>query len=137
MEPTVLAGPIEFSPAEIALIVAVLAAIFVALTAPGWALLSFAAYRRRKAQRPGPAWGSALVGAVAGLVLCAAVAATTGSVLQSVGFAGGVVSVLAAWVSCWAVAFWLAPPSTFRASGSPAPHAPAPPAQPTSEGWGR
>ena len=137
MEPTVLAGPVEFSPADIALIVAVLAAIFLALTAPGWALLSFAAYRRRKAQRPGPAWGSALIGAAAGIVLCGGVAATTGSVLQSVGFGGGVLAVLAAWVSCWAVAFWLAPPSTFRAPGSPAPQPPAPPAHPTSEGWGR
>ena len=85
MEPTVLAGPVEFSPAEIALIVAVLAAIFVALTLPGWAVLSFAAYRRRKAQRPGPAWGSAVAGAVAGIVVCAAVAALTGSVVYGLG----------------------------------------------------
>ncbi len=137
MEPTVLAGPVEFSPADIALIVAVLAAIFIALMVPGWAVLSFAAYRRRRAQSPGPAWGSALVGAIAGLVVCAGVAALTGSVAQSLGFAGGVLSVLAAWATCWAIAFWLAPPSTFRASGSAAPGTPAPPAQPTSEGWGR
>ncbi len=137
MEPTVLAGPVEFSPADIALIVAVLAAIFIALTAPGWAVLSFAAYRRRKARRPGPAWGSAVVGAVAGIVVCAAVAALTGSVVHSLGLVGGLVGVLAGWVSCWAIAAWLAPPSTFRASGSPAPQASAPPAQPTSEGWGR
>ena len=137
MEPTVLAGPVEFSPAEIALIVAVLAAMFVAVTAPGWTVLSFAAYRRRQAQRPGPAWGSALIGSAAGLVLSAAAAATTGSVLQSFGFGGGLLGVLAAWISCWAVAWWLAPPSTFRTGSGPAPHAPAPPAQPTSEGWGR
>jgi hypothetical protein len=137
MEPTVLAGPVEFSPADIALIVAVLAAIFIALTAPGWAVLSFATYRRRKAHNPGPASWWAVLGAAAGIVVCAAVAALTGPVLQSVGFAGGVVGVLAGWVSCWAIAFWLAPASTFRPSVSAAPEAPASPAQPTSEGWGR
>jgi hypothetical protein len=104
---------------------------------PGWAVLSFAAYRRRKAQRPGPAWGSAVVGAVVGIVVCAAVAALTGSVVHSLGLAGGVLGVLASWATCWAIAFWLAPPATFRAAGSAAPRVPAPPARPTSEGWGR
>jgi hypothetical protein len=60
MEPTVLAGPVEFSPAEIALILAVMAGIFVAVMAPGWALVAFAAQRRRKTQRPGPAPSAAL-----------------------------------------------------------------------------
>ena len=134
MEPTVLAGPIEFSPAEIAFIVAVLAAMFIAVTAPGWVLLGFAAHRRRKAQRPGPAWGSALVGAVGGLVVCVGVASLMGSLLSSAGFLGAVFGVVAAWAACWAIAYAIMPRSTVPGSdvGSP-----ASPTMPTSEGWGR
>lgn len=138
MEPTVLAGPIEFSPAEIALIVAVLAAIFVALMTPGWAVLAFAASRRRTAQVPGSAWGAALLGAAGGLVVCAGVAALAGSVLQSVGFGGGLLGILAAWASCWAIAYRVAPPGTFRRPGSASIQPPpARPTEHTTEGWGR
>jgi hypothetical protein len=109
MEPTVLAGPVEFSPADIALILAVLAGIFVAVMSPGWALVAFAAHRRRKAQGPGPASGAALLGAAGGLVVCCAVSALVGALLRdSLGSATGFLAVLAAWATCGAVALWLA-----------------------------
>jgi hypothetical protein len=134
MEPTVLAGPVEFSPAEIALIVAVLAAIFVAVTAPGWAILGFAAHRRRKAQRPGPAWGAAVVGGISGLVVCFGVASLLGALTGSLGMLGAVVGVVASWVACWAIAYAITPRSTRSA---PDTSSPSYPASPTSEGWGR
>jgi hypothetical protein len=79
MEPTVLAGPVEFTPAEIAFFLAVLAGIFAVVMSPGWALVAFAAHRRRKAQRPGPAPGAALLGAAGGLVVCGAVSVLVGA----------------------------------------------------------
>jgi uncharacterized membrane protein (DUF4010 family) len=110
MEPTVLAGPVEFSPADIALILAVLAGIFVAVMAPGWALVAFAAHRRRKAQRPGPALGAALLGAAGGLVVCCAVSALVGALLgDSLGSTAGFLAVLGSWATCGAVALWLSP----------------------------
>lgn len=50
MQPTVLAGPIQFSPADIALILTVLAAAALLVTSPGWLLLAIVFGRR-----PGPA----------------------------------------------------------------------------------
>ena len=41
MEPTVLAGPVEFTSSEIAMILAVLAGIFVVVMSPGWACKHF------------------------------------------------------------------------------------------------
>jgi hypothetical protein len=126
MEPTVLAGPVEFSPADIALILAVLAGIFVAVMAPGWALVAFAAHRRRKAQRPGPAAGVALLGATGGLVLCCAVSALVGALLRdSLGSATGFLAVLASWATCGAVAL--------RLSSHAEPDQP----RPADGGWGR
>ena len=136
MEPSVLAGPIEFSPAEIALFVAVLAAIFIAVTAPGWALVGFAAQRRRKAHRPGPAWGAALVGAVGGLVVCFAVASFAGALLSSVGFLGAVLGVAASWAACWAIAYAIMPRPATGATDAPSPTYPTS-SGPSSEGWGR
>jgi hypothetical protein len=133
MEPTVLAGPVEFSPAEIALILAVMAGIFVAVMAPGWALVAFAAQRRRKTQRPGPAPGAALLGAGGGLVVCCAVSALVGGVLgDSLGSTAGIIAVLASWAACGAVALRLAAPTGAdhrQAQGS----GPAG----TDGGWGR
>ncbi len=63
------------------MILAVLAGIFVVVMSPGWALVAFAAHRRRKAQRPGPAPGAALLGAAGGLVVCCAVSALVGGLL--------------------------------------------------------
>ena len=125
MEPTVLAGPVEFSPADIALILAVLAGIFVAVMSPGWALVAFAAHRRRKAQRPGSAAGAALLGAAGGLVLCCAVSALVGALLRdSLGSATGFLAVLASWAACGAVALRL----SSRAEPDP---------RPADGGWGR
>jgi hypothetical protein len=133
MEPTVLAGPVEFSPADIALILAVLAGIFVAVMAPGWALVAFAAQRRRKAQRPGPAPGAALLGAAGGLVVCGAVSALVGAMLgDSLGSTAGILAVLASWATCGAVALWLTP----RAEPDPRPADRSVTAG-TAEGWGR
>jgi hypothetical protein len=110
MEPTVLAGPVEFSPAEIAMILAVMAGVFVALMSPGLALVAFAAHRRRRAQRPGPAFGAALLGAAGGLVVCCAVSALVGGLLgDSLGSTAVILAVLASWAACGAVALWLAP----------------------------
>jgi hypothetical protein len=126
MEPTVLAGPVEFSPADIALILAVLAGIFVAVMAPGWALVAFAAHRRRQAQRPGPAAGAALLGAAGGLVVCCAVSALVGALLRdSLGSATGLLAVLASWASCGGVALRLSRPAEHSV-----------PAR-TDGGWGR
>jgi hypothetical protein len=108
MEPTVLAGPVEFSSGEIAMILAVLAGIFVVVMSPGWALVAFAAHRRRQAQRPGPAPGAAVLGAAGGLVVCCAVSALVGVLLRgSLGSATGFLAVLASWATCGAVAWWL------------------------------
>lgn len=124
MEPTLLAGPVEFSPAEIATILAILAGIFVAVMAPGWALVAFAAHRRRKAQRPGPAPGAALLGAAGGLVVCCAVSALVGGVLgDSLGTMAGILAVLASWAACGAVALRLSPREPVH--------------RPVDGGWGR
>ena len=133
MEPTVLAGPVEFSSAEIAMILAVLAGIFVVVMSPGWALVAFAAHRRRTAQRPGPAPGAALLGAGGGLVVCCAMSALVGALLgDSLGSTAGILAVLASWATCGAVALRLTP----RAEPD---HRPAerPVSERTDGGWGR
>ena len=131
MEPTVLAGPVEFSPAEIAFFLAVLAGIFVVVMSPGWALVGFAAHRRRKAQRPGSAAGAALLGAGGGLVICCAVSALVGGLLgDSLGSTAMILAVLASWGSCGAVALRLSSrsePDPRQADGS----------VPADGGWGR
>jgi hypothetical protein len=133
MEPTVLAGPVEFTPAEIAFFLAVLAGIFVVVMSPGWALVAFAAHRRRKAQRPGRAAGAALLGAAGGLVLCCAVSALVGGLLgDSLGSTAAIIAVLASWASCGAIALRLSP----RAEPDPRPAEDSAPAR-TDGGWGR
>ena len=133
MEPTVLAGPVEFSSGEIAMILAVLAGIFVVVMSPGWALVAFAAHRRRKAQRPGPAHGAALLGAAGGLVVCCAVSALVGALLaDSLGSTAGFLAVLASWATCGAVALRLTP----RAEPDLRP-AERPVSERTDGGWGR
>ena len=133
MEPTVLAGPVEFTPAEIAFFVAVLAGMFVVVMSPGMALVGFAAHRRRKAQRPGSAVGAALLGAAGGLVICCAVSALVGGLLgDSLGSTAMILAVLASWGSCGAVALRLssgAEPDPRQADGSVS--------APTDGGWGR
>ena len=149
MEPTVLAGAIEFSPAEIALFIAVLIVAFIVVTAPGWVVLSIV-----MARRPGPGatsgrrWAAGVGGAVAGLAISAAAGSLVGLVP-----ADGALLILAlpaAWTACWALAALLnrgrsaraasipawQPPFTGAASFSP-PTAQPPTAQPPGEGWGR
>ena len=141
MEPTVLAGPVEFSPAEIALIVAVLAAMFVAVMAPGWAVLAL----RRPPPPQGPAARPRLgrrpcSARIGGLVVCVGVAvADRVRCCTSVGHRSAASSAsLAAWAACWAIAYaHQRRRSTFRGRRRASPASPARPAQPTSEGWGR
>ena len=137
MEPTVLAGPVEFSPAEIALIFAVLAGMFVALMAPGWVALGYAARARRKAQGDGPGWGSAVAGSIGGLILCGGVAALSGALLESLGSLGIALGVAASWAACWAIAYAISPRSTIGASDAGSPTSPTSPTSPSSDGWGR
>ena len=133
MEPTVLAGPVEFTPAEIAFFLAVLAGIFVVVMSPGLALVAFAAHRRRKAQRPGSAFGAALLGAAGGLVLCCAVSALVGGLLgDSLGSTAAIIAVLASWGACGAVALRL----SARAEPDPRQGERPAPAH-TDGGWGR
>jgi hypothetical protein len=121
MEPTVLAGAIEFSPVDIAAIIAVLAALFVAVTSPGWLVLALVAGRR-----PGPAatprrrWMMRAAGGLAGIGISAAMAALLGAM----GDQGFFVGILAGWAACWALAARLRKRS-------------ATPSTTTPQGWGR
>jgi hypothetical protein len=121
MEPTVLAGAIEFSPAEIAAIIAVLAALFLAVTAPGWLVLAYSAGRR-----PGPTatngrrWAMRIGGGLAGIGICSAAA----GLLGAVGEQGFFVGILAGWGVCWFLAAQLR-----RRTAEPGPTVP--------QGWGR
>ena len=120
---TVLAGPVQFSPAEIAFIVAVLAAAALVLTAPGWLVLGFAARQRATAAgagRSGRGWAW-VGGALTGMGTSAVVAA----VVNSADVGGVWAMVLASWASCWCLALAVRP----RDGARQAPDA--------SEGWGR
>lgn len=122
MQPTVLAGPIQFSPADIALILAVLAAAALLVTAPGWLLLAIVFGRRPgPAATPGRRRAARLGGALLGIVICGVVSSLVLAVLDGVDGAA-LVAVLASWGACWAVAAGL------RKSESTAPR---------QEGWGR
>ena len=125
MEPTVLAGPVEFTPAEIAFFLAVLAGIFVAVMAPGWAVRGL---RRppppegaaaRASRRAPPCWARRAAWSV-----CCAVSALVGALLgDSLGSTAALLAVLASWAACGAVALRLssrAEPDP-RTSGSPGP----------------
>jgi hypothetical protein len=98
MEPTVLAGAIEFTPAEIAAIIAVLIGLFLLVTAPGWLVLAHAAGRR-----PAPAtrsWPRTVGGAALGIGICSAAAA----LFSEVGDQVFLVGIVAGWVACWGLA---------------------------------
>lgn len=142
MEPTVLAGAIEFSPAEIALIVAVVIAACIVVTSPGWVVLSIVMGRL-----PGPGatsgkrWWARIGGALAGGAISAAVVSLVESVI---GFSL-LLSVPLAWTSCWALAALLhrrraftlpaRVPSVLTSPVDPGPP-PVPPTT-TGQGWGR
>jgi len=156
MDPTVLAGAIEFSPAEIALFVAVLVAASLVVTSPGWLVLSIVMGRRpASGATPGRRWAARVGGAAAGLAICAA----AGSIVGLVPW-GGVsllLTVPVGWAACWALAAVLNPgrpapaptATTWTAADStqtgPTLTGPtltgwsAPPPEPpaTGEGWGR
>jgi hypothetical protein len=119
MEPTVVSGPVEFSPADIAAIIAVLAALFIAVTAPGWLVLAIVA-GQRPATTPGRRWAMRVGGGLAGLAICAAAAA----LLAAVGAEGFYLGIVGGWAVCWLLAARM----RRRAPRT----APAPP-----EGWGR
>ena len=140
MEPTVLAGAIEFSPAEIALIIAVLVAAGIVVTAPGWVVLSIVMGRLPAlGATPGKRWWARIGGALAGCAVSAAAVSLVGPVI---GFSP-ILSVPVAWAACWALAALLhrgtpvpvppPPPSPGRAGPVPRP---APPTT-TGQGWGR
>jgi hypothetical protein len=128
MGDTVLAGPIEFTPAEIAAIVAVLIGLFVLLTAPGWATLAYACARRRRARGADTVWPAALGGSLGGLALSFGVSSLSVAVLPS---RGVLIGVLLAWCACWALAAVLTRGLPPRAAQQPVKPSPAP------EGWGR
>lgn len=136
MEPTVLAGAIEFSPAEIALVLAVLAALALVVTAPGWVVLGVVTGRRAgPTASTGRRWAAGVGGALLGIVLSAGVAALVGTVLDQAVSGAVVPAVLATWAACWGLAAVLHR-SRPRGAGRPA-TAVHPPARDASEGWGR
>jgi hypothetical protein len=104
MEPTVLAGPVEFSPADIAFILALLAGLFLVLTAPGWLVLAVASVHRCGATAStGRKVASGVGGALAGIAVSAVLVVASVAVLES--FAWAVVpAVVLAWAACWALA---------------------------------
>ena len=134
MQPaTVLAGPIEFSPAEIAFFFVVIALAALAISAPGWVVLGEAARRRAKARgslRSGRAWAW-VGGALAGMGVSALVATVMASALGA-GDLTGPATVVASWFSCWCLAVALWP-----ARSGPSGPRPSPTGSGTSEGWGR
>lgn len=135
MDATVLAGPIEFSPADIALILAVLAAAAVAVTSPGWVVLAYVMGRRVPATAAANRRRWATVG---GAALGIAVSFGAASLAQALVDGGVLAGVLAAWVACWGLAALLHRPPSAPASAPATDPGPAPAARPGStEGWGR
>lgn len=144
MEPTVLAGAIEFSPAEIALILAVLAAAALVVTAPGWLVLGVVTGRWAGPNAPaGRRWATGIGGAVLGIALSAGVTATFGAAFERFSFAVPL-GVLASWAACWALAAALrrtaAPPGALAPArtvpGTPDRSVPGTPDR-SEGGWGR
>lgn len=132
MDATVLAGPLEFSPADIALILAVLAAAAVIVTSPGWVVLAYVMGRRVPATAPASRRRWARVG---GGLLGMAVSFGAVSLVVAVDVGGVLAGVLAAWVACWGLAALLHRPPSAPAQTHPAP---APEThQDSTEGWGR
>lgn len=106
MPSTVLAGAIEFSPFDIALILAVLALFFVAVTAPGWVAL--AASMGARSRRGGPRVAASVGGALLGMVVSGlAWALGIALVGQFASYAGVLLSAPLGWAGCWGVAVQL------------------------------
>lgn len=134
MDATVLAGPIEFSPADIALILAVLAAAAVVVSSPGWVVLAYVMGRRLPATAAASRRRWARVGgAVLGIALSFGAASLALALIDD----GVLAGVLAAWAACWGLAALLHRPRPAPAAAAPDP-GPAPASRPDStEGWGR
>jgi hypothetical protein len=109
MRSTVLAGAIEFSPADIAAILAVIVGLFLVVTAPGWLTLGWAAARqaRRHGRRP---WVAAVGGGAAGIAVSVAVSGAAGVLIGEAGgiYVAGPVAVLTSWALCGLLARRLA-----------------------------
>ncbi len=135
-----LAGPVEFSPAEIAALVAILIGMFVVVTAPGWAALGYACVRRRRGRGAGPVWPAALGGSLGGLAVSFGVCSVLVGLLPGPGV---VIAVLLSWCACWGLAAVLTrdlpPRATTKTSTSTTTTTPAatPEAASPPEGWGR
>lgn len=126
----VLAGPVEFSPVDIALILAVLALVALIVSAPGWAVVGYVMGRRPAAgASSGRRWRARVGGALLGIVLSAATAALVGALLDDLDQAV-LIAVGAAWVACWGLAVLLH-------RSAPAASRPSAPAERPGEGWGR
>ena len=123
-QPTLLAGAIEFSPLDIAMIIAVLAGAFVIVTSPGWVALAVTLAKRSRANGSRP-WVGAVAGAGTGLVVSAVVAAVVGWLLGVTGSVGMLVAVALAWLTCWALA----------AGVSRRPAVPQPTVRPDDSSW--
>jgi hypothetical protein len=116
MQPsTVLAGPVQFSPAEIAFLLTIMVLAGLVLSAPGWVALGHAARRRAKArgaQSRGRAWawvGGALLGVAVSAVVSSVVAAALDGSEHIVA-----AMVVASWASCWGLAVAMHPPHRRR-----------------------
>lgn len=120
MQPTVLAGAIEFTPADVAAVLAVLAALFLLVTAPGWLLLAYAAGRRPGASATSARrWATRVGGGLTGIALCSGSAAAISALVDE----AFVVGIVVGWAACWLLAARLRP----RAAA----------ATTTAQGWGR
>lgn len=136
MEPTVLAGPIQFSPAEIALALTVIALAALVVSAPGWLPVAYATGRRPGPQATGATrWWARIGGALVGMGVFAVTARAVGAVLDRLDFAA-VLAVGGGWAACWALAALLWRPQSRRATAPP-PGPPAPPRDASTPGWGR
>lgn len=128
MQSTVLAGPVQFSPVDIAAILAILVLSFLVVTAPGWAVLATAC-AKRAARRT---WLAGLGGAVLGVAISAATWSVGAALAQSLPSSLEVpVGVVLAWLACWGVAYLLRPSRRPEDGSEP------PAAGSASQGWGR
>lgn len=131
MDATVLAGPLEFSPADVALILAVLTAAALIVTSPGWVVMGVVMGRRVPATAPASRRRWARVG---GGLLGMAVSFGASTLAVALVDNGVLVGVLAAWAACWGLAVLVHRSS---APTGPAPALPPAPGQDSTEGWGR
>lgn len=137
MDATVLAGPLEFSPADVALILAVLTAAALIVTSPGWVVMGVVMGRQVPATAPASRRRWARVG---GGLLGMAVSFGASTLAVALVDNGVLVGVLAAWAACWGLAVLVhrsSAPTGPAPAPEPAPALPPAPGQDSTEGWGR